>query len=172
MRRASAAQQGHIDALCGIYCLVNFLRDDPYFRDGSSPTERGIYAFQYLLEAAQRINLLTPHHLVNGYESHHLAAIFNNAADSLELDYKAINLHRFRREHNLNSLEDVLAKLRKSKGACVVGVDDNSHWVLARKVIGTDVEVADSANASKKRYRVGDLDISQGVALISGRKDA
>lgn len=84
------ARQGTNDGLCGIYCLINAVRDDARVEDYS-----GEDLLRYLLEAATRLNNFAPSKIANGYEAHELVDIFNEFARCLDLSWQGQLLSTF-----------------------------------------------------------------------------
>lgn len=126
VNRGKVARQGTNDGLCGIYCLINAVRNDDRLR-GSSRED----LLRYLLEAATRLNNLTAAKISGGYEAHELVDIFNVFAASFDLSLCAQLLATLRRSLPDLSLPAISNHVFDRNGHMVIHTKDHEHWFLA-----------------------------------------
>ena len=124
------SRQGTADGLCGIYCLVNFICSRKF------PTEfvGQRNALRYLLESAERLQLLRPHKIAEGFEWHELLEIFNDVSSRLFSHYIAVPLHLVDEEIDDDGWSDFFRKVfherKPGEIALVLNVAGGEHWVL------------------------------------------
>lgn len=140
--RKPTAQQGGPDGLCGLYALLNFLRNHPRFRGDKDQD-----ILRYLLESARHLNLLNPVNISHGFEAHQIRSIMADICTEFDLKYKFEVLWPDTRSLNVQEFYQKLADLTKCGGAAVVSVDAGEHWVLAHRVARNVLICDDSAKS-------------------------
>ena len=124
--RGLVARQGTNDGLCGIYCLINAVRNEKTF-DGIP----GEDFLRYFLEAAWRLNNLLPYKISNGYEEHELVDIFNEFARCHGITWRAHLLTRVRSSFPKLSPTVISKRIFEEGGQIVLHTKDAAHWFLA-----------------------------------------
>jgi hypothetical protein len=162
---SAAAKQGTADGLCGIYCLINHMRDwGLQTKEKSNENE----ALRYLLQSAQVLGFLDPNRLVYGFEAFELRLIFNQVAEWLEKKTRAYHLKNI----GNGKMFDACNKTIKAKGEIVVSEKSLGHWVLA---IGFDGEKLSVLNSHPRARASRPLDafagVEHGLALIDRKSD-
>lgn len=163
IKRGPITRQSSFDGLCGIYCLVNAIRNWERF---NGPTDRD--ALRYLLEAAERLGIFSVHRVMGGFEAHDLVDVFNEFARAHRYPAKA---------HLLNALADGLPKwsfkvqakrLFEHGGQIVTSVDEGDHWVLSYGYDSDQLKilVEDPAPDKSKDAITGSRVVSDGVVLL------
>jgi hypothetical protein len=123
--RKTAAKQGSCDGLCGIYGLINALRN---WRDHEYDDDECI---RYLLEAAERLGLLTAHRIIGGFEAHEMIDIFNEFVRAHRFPARAFHIGVMAVSLNKWSFLCQAKRVFEHGGCMVVPVDKGKHWVLA-----------------------------------------
>jgi hypothetical protein len=175
VRRAKPNTQGNLDGLCGLYAIVHFLRDlrdaeDRFifgtYDDGSKPQapdpeDRSRDAFWYVLDAAHRLQMLSPDYFLVGLPAGHLVRIFNELRRDLGLGFYAVHfsdLAKLGKNHTFRTIaECVLTDGRPN--AVIVGWDD--HYFLAREFSGRSLVVEDSAPQEFRRSSLSTIVIDE-----------
>jgi hypothetical protein len=160
------AKQGDPDGLCGIYCLINFMRDWKFERDLSDNHRE---SFRYLLRSAERLKLLTADRLHDGFEWHELCEIFNLTTKSLHEPYQSIPIVALQRRFPRWTNRDLLCAVFEDSGEAVVSVDRHKHWVLAFRFISSDTLSVFDSNASSRRKSIEIRELARpfnGLALL------
>ena len=148
MRSAERTTQGDADGLCGIYCLINAMRD---WNLESKVRDADREAFRYLMRSGERLNLLTPDRLHDGFEWHELTEIFNLTAKTLREPFKAVPFVDITKQTNLVLSEEFLPIVFEQKGKAVISIDRGEHWVLATGMQGKkSVAVIDPSRRSTR----------------------
>ncbi len=142
--RGPIARQGTNDGLCGIYCLINAVRNDERLE-----TSSGEDLLRYLLEASNRLNSFLPSKISDGYEQHELVDIFNEFARCLGLKWRAHLLTTITRAFPKLSLLIVAKRVFEEGGELVLHGKDVEHWFLAY-----------TYDFEKKCYLVEDSDLT------------
>ena len=146
MERAKIAKQAEFDGLCGIYCLVNAVRNwnEEFFDPEDADSLR------YMLEAADRLGLFTVHRVMKGFEPHELIDIFNEFARAHRFPGKALHLSSMAEALNKWKFSCQAKRVFEQSGQIVIPVDKDDHWVLAYRhdydQPGVFVEDSDGTN--------------------------
>ena len=166
-------RQGQLDGLCGIYALTNFLRDlrigNRFFSSGHRG-KRSDDAFWMLLDAAYRLNMLTPDNLIEGLAAHQLAKIWNTLALEADLQVEAVLFSRLKRLGRGVTVSLIAECVHEENGPNALVILHREHWLLsASRGESGYVNVLDSAAANpRKRLSRAELDDSSidGFALL------
>lgn len=159
------ARQGTNDGLCGIYCLINAVRDDARVEDFS-----GEDLLRYLLEAATRLNNFAPSKIANGYEAHELVDIFNEFCRCLDLSWQALLLSTFSRSFpNLSPLI-TCKRVFEEEGKIILHEKARDHWLLA---YGYDFDkksyLVEDSSLPDEHVAIGPKDLRHfGVVILPG----
>ena len=151
--RGPLARQGTHDGLCGVYCLINAMRNNERFANAGEDLLR------YLLEAAYRINILIPSKISHGYEAHEITDIFNEFARSLDIQWNARLLSSLVRDFPKLSLTVLVKRIFEEGGEIVIHTSDFDHWFLAY-----------SFDLENKRYLVEDSDGAEEQTWIAPKR--
>ena len=152
--RGPIARQGTNDGLCGIYCLINAVRNDERL-EGSS----GEDLLRYFLEAANRLNNFLPSKMSDGYEQHELVDIFNEFSRCLDLRWRAHLLTTIKRSFLKHSALILAKRIFEEGGELVLHGRDVEHWFLAY-----------TYDFEKNCYLVEDSDLTQEQHCIAPTK--
>lgn len=172
--RGEANRQGQLDGLCGIYALTNFLRDlrvGNRFYSSGHRSRRSDDAFWMMLDAAFRLNMLTPDNLIRGLAAHQLAKIWNTLAEEADLRVEAVLLSRLKRLGRGVSVSLIAECVLEENTPNALVILHHEHWLLSSsRTENGNVNVVDSASANpRKRLSKLELDDSEvdGFALLS-----
>jgi hypothetical protein len=162
---AQRTNQGDADGLCGIYCLINFMRS---WRLGADIRKSDRESFKYLMRSAEQLSVLTPDRLHDGFEWHELTDIFNKTAQTLREPYKAIPFVHVKAQIRDRSIAGILAAIMEQKGQAVLSVDKGEHWVLATEFKSKKVKIVDpSRRTSRQSIALSSIDSDHaGLALL------
>jgi hypothetical protein len=151
---SGAAKQGTGDGLCGIYCLINFMRG--WFE--SDPTENDREAFRYVMRAAEQLDILTADKVHSGYEETDLRDIFDSVVATRSKDFRSIPVRL------TNKRESIVKCRTKQKkfgdgGQAILSVDDREHWVLATQLLGNNmIQILDPCPRARRiQMKIEDL---------------
>ena len=148
--RPSPAQQGDGDGLCGIYALINFLRNEDFLKEkDQSSTDRE--CFNFLMEAAESLGYLTAHNLFGGFVWPKLERAFNLACETWRAPFLALPLSVVAENLKTDRIEDVAAACVKEGGAIVAHMDKQDHWILVYDCDEISVWVDDSSVADEEK---------------------
>ena len=162
---SEAAKQGTADGLCGIYCLINHMRD---WKHANKEKINEQEALRYLLQSAQVLGFLDPNRLVNGFEAFVLRLIFNQAAKWLQMPNRAYHL----KDIGDCEMPDYCKRIFDAKGEIVVSEQSLRHWVLAVALDGEKFSVLNSQpRARKLRPLDGFAGVEHGLVLIDRKSD-
>jgi hypothetical protein len=125
--RAKVAKQAKFDGLCGIYCLVNAVRNWGEHSVGENDKD----TLRYMLEASDRLRLFTVSRVTGGFEAHELIDIFNEYCRSHRFPAKAIHLSAMAEALDKWKFAVQAKRVFEQHGQIVLPVEDNEHWVLA-----------------------------------------
>lgn len=124
--RGPIVRQSSFDGLCGIYCLVNTVRNWHRFNGPTDPD-----TLRYLLEAVERLGIFSVHRVMGGFEAHELVDIFNEFARAHGYPAKAQLLNTLADELPAKRSSTVDAKpIFEQGGQIIASVDNGRHWVL------------------------------------------
>lgn len=152
--RGPVARQGSNDGLCGIYCLINAVRNNERL-EGSS----GEDLLRYFLEAANRLNNFLPSKISDGYEQHELVDIFNEFSRCLDLGYRAHLLTTIKRSFSRHSALVLAKRIFEEGGELILHGKDVEHWFLAY-----------TYDFDKNCYRVEDSNLTDEEHCIPPKK--
>ena len=122
----SLARRGTHDGLAGLYCIINAIRNDERLETFSNKD-----LLRYLLEAATRLNNLSPAKISLGYEAHELTDIFNEFARALDLSWRAGLLVKVRRAFPLCSPTVVSRRIFEEKGKILINTGACGCWLFS-----------------------------------------
>ena len=164
--RMQHAKQGGPDGLCGIYCLINFMRDWELERDLEDNHRE---AFRYLLRSAERLRLLTADRLHDGFEFFELCEIFDLTANSLREDYRSVPIRTLQQRLPNRTNRELLCMIFEEGGEAIVSVDRHKHWILAYRFMSTEKLSVFDSDASSRRSSIQVSELGrpfQGLALL------
>lgn len=79
-----ALQQGNADGMCGLYSVLNLLRQTETWQ-GNTPASD----FWYILETCRRFGWLTPQFLTEGFEDYQIKAILDEQFNNYRMPFAA-----------------------------------------------------------------------------------
>jgi len=165
-------KQGDPDGLCGIYCLINHMRDwglEEEDKNGEIKKTNGQEALRYLLQAASTLGFLDSRRLVDGFEDFEIIQIFNRVAEWRRLDVRAVHLEEVGRKIGSDDLlETCKWVFDQGQGEVVLCENGGGHWVLAIASERSGFKVLDSDRASSdgNRKSISFMDGLHGIALL------
>ena len=125
--RAAVEKQSRFDGLCGIFCLVNAVRN--WGESSFSPDDRD--SLRYMIEAAERLNLFSSHRYMNGLEAHEMIDIFCEFSRAHRFPARAIHLSTMANALEKWSFSVQSKRIFEQAGQILLPVDSGRHWVLA-----------------------------------------
>jgi hypothetical protein len=163
------ARQGHGDGFCGLYCLVNSLRNWQKL-DSKAGWSRD--AFGRLVTIADRLRLLDANHVINGFEDFELIEIFNSLAKNYRLDQVALPLEWVARLFPLASNISIVREIIDQGGCVIVSVENGEHWVLAHKNISDGKIAVTDPWPNSSRKLLGQVStVQDGVVIVPRGSD-
>lgn len=117
-------QQGEANGMCGIYAVLNFLRDE--WKDQPSDTLWSIF------EACRTLGWLTPEYLTQGFEDFQLKKILEWHIDNYRLSYKVYFLADLAEHFRQDNAGGLIKSITAGGGAAITSVSGGKHWVLVR----------------------------------------
>ncbi|MBU6167158.1 MAG: hypothetical protein KGQ52_13670 [Alphaproteobacteria bacterium] len=120
-----AAQQGHADAMCGLYSILNFLQTVEYWREDEA--QDGMF---YLLETYQRKGWLTPHFLTRGFTASQLKSVLDDQIKMFRLGFVTHFLSDVIAAPRSKKGRELLVAIASAGGAVITGPKGGSHWQL------------------------------------------
>ena len=164
------AQQGELDAFCGIYVAVNYL--SRRLLHLSDCDERNVYFERLLRHLSAREKFTVQRVCSLGFKNGQIQAAFNKTARELGLDVKAHELGAVVRKRGPKSLYDLLASLDENEAA-MIRVDDREHWVLVhsgrddRIICDDPYPPAKCVVMSKSAKRFKNADLKNGIVFLN-----
>jgi hypothetical protein len=116
--------------------------------------DRSKDAFWYVLDAAHRLQMLSPEFILEGYSAGHLVRIFNLLRQEQGINFRAIHfseLARLGKNHTFATIADCV--LNDARSNAVI-VNSNNHFYLATSFSDGFVSVLDSASHAGKKSKL------------------
>ena len=165
MSVSSAAWQGKLDNLCGIYCITYAIARSKAV--GRRPSTRERNAFWRSLHAAQELKLLDADRIgqpENGYVASELVSIFNKIPRRFRSGMRAVALKEF--DPNYDGSKRSLNTVFDKGGVAIIDIKSGYHWVLAASMNEDgSVNCIDPSANNPVEIRVR-ASSSEGVAII------
>ena len=164
------AQQGELDALCGVYAAANFL-----FRRLrlSEDCEKRRAHFQRLLDHLGARKKITVFRVCeDGFKSGQIQAAFNKTARDLGLKVQARNLGSVLKKRNAGDLYGLLSSLEDNEAA-MVRIENEHHWILVHSGRNDRITLDDAyppakcVEVSKSVKRLKAADLVNGLVFLN-----
>lgn len=130
------AIQGNADGLCGLYCIINFLKQFKLGEDSKAakmPMVRRHHreSFRYVMRAAESLGFLTADRLYDGFEAPELRLILDRTMELIDEEYHAETLDRLNRQLEIENYDALLTEVLEKGGVAIISVENEGHWILA-----------------------------------------
>lgn len=152
---SEAAKQGTGDGLCGIYCLINFMRG--WFESDSTENDRK--SFLYIMRAAEKLDIFTADKLHGGYEEAELRDIFDSVAATRSKNFRACLVLLTNKGESIEKRHAKLREIFAAGGQAILAIHGREHWVLTNKFWGSNwVQIIDPCPLTPRaRIKIADI---------------